>query len=92
VTCMAMRASQALRDMHGHALHHKLYVTAMAMRAFCLLSQDSELAKCPESCLTPWALLLCAPAQDNNVELSIDKVRSEVEDYALRAYTMVSVC
>jgi len=26
--------------------------------------------------------------EDNNVELSIDQVRSEVEDYALRAYTM----
>ncbi|KAF5838995.1 dynein heavy chain, N-terminal region 2-domain-containing protein [Dunaliella salina] len=26
--------------------------------------------------------------EDNNVELSIDRVRSEVEDYALRAYTM----
>eukprot|EP00967_Tisochrysis_lutea_P002525 scaffold3119_cov20-Tisochrysis_lutea.AAC.2 len=30
--------------------------------------------------------------EDNNVELSIDQVRSEVEDYALRAYTMVSAC
>jgi hypothetical protein len=38
------------------------------------------------------AIHITAPnscTQDNNVELSIDKVRSEMEDYALRAYTMV---